>query len=336
MNPLPKTRSDKSLRFLLTLFVACLLVPQSPAQNSPPKPPSKREAREIEKALKQRLEREQAYASHQREMYVEGSVVGRHVSQVLQEWGRPTSVVEDGDGGKIYAYDNPISRQRGEFTPGYEVRDQFGNVLEQKASRDTRTTSNFVLYKDLYVNADGVIVRFDTGTRGLKGTASAGRRPLAKVKQETFALPGKSRAELAARVREFAQKKGYVLQPAARDRIVYRDFTQFGTAQECGADLWGKIRVTADIADGQVAVQIESELFSTLFGAKLIINGNDDVASENDVPFSNLQFRIPESVRKAFPEAPNDEKGRILNPLVLEKVTQFHERYLQELRAALL
>ena len=75
---------------------------------------------------------------------------------------------------------------------------------------------------------------------------------------------------------------------------------------------------------------------STLFGAKLMINGNDDVASENDAPFSNLQITIPASVRKAFPEAPGDDKGRVLNPIVLEKIGQFHDGYLQELRAAVM
>jgi hypothetical protein len=286
----------KTIPFLL----ACLFVCAAHAQNPPANPPSKRQARAIEKALQVRLPDEAAYARQQREHFDQGSVVGRPIAEVIQSKGAYSRVVEDGMGGRIYAYDRDLN---------------------------LRT----VLYTDYHVNADGIVTRRADGTRGL-GEASRNVN-MTKIHDEKIAFPGRDREAIVKLVREHIKARGYALKNDFNGRIVYRDFQHFATPAECGADAYGKNRITLTIRDGEVDFLLESQLFASVFGAKLVINGNDDVASENDVPFGPYNAIAPAKYRLGFPEALYDEKGKVLNAPALEKIARFHGAYRDEIRA---
>lgn len=298
------------------------------AASTPAKPVSKREARAMEKALADRLSRDQSFAMERWRTYELTRVVGEPFARVIETWGPYTSVSDDGRGGKVYAYENGLTSNFGEYTPGYEVTDPFGNVIERKEARDTRRSSHWTLFKDVYVDAAGIVTRITRGTRGL-GTIDP---KFVTMRNESFAFTGKSRETMAERIRAHIRDSGYVLRSDTGDRIVYREFTQFGRASECGADLYGLIRVTVDIREAQLDVLVDADLYSTIFGARLVINANDDIAAENHEAFGTYVAKVPKEVRAAYPEAIYDENDVVVNPFVGRRMLEFFVGYVDELR----
>ncbi len=317
------------LRLTLLPAIAALAF-LTPAHAADPKPPSKREAREIEKALTLRFQSDTTFTKRQRRFFDQSNVVGRPISVVIEQRGPATRVMDDGAGGKIYAYEIAVSGQTGEYVPGYTVTDGYGTVVESREGKDTRSSYSYTASTDFYVNPQGQVSKIIIGSHGIP---PAERGNFDKIWSGKIKVPGKTRAQLAAMIRDLLKTRGYVLRADSDDRIVYRHFTQFGTAQECGADLYAKVRVTVKLLEGELDVEIHDEKFSSIFGAKLIINANEDIASENDVPFNHLTLIAPPKARAAFPEAMYDFKMNIINPIVLKKVDLFHETYSKELQA---
>jgi hypothetical protein len=62
-----------------------------------------------------------------------------------------------------------------------------------------------------------------------------------------------------------------------------------------------------------------------------MINANDDVASENDVPFHYLVVTPPADAPKAYPEAISDLKGNLANPVVAQRVKEHLAFYPDEI-----
>ncbi|ATC63883.1 hypothetical protein CMV30_07935 [Nibricoccus aquaticus] len=316
---------------LLPLIAAIVTAFLATARAADPKPPSKREAREIEKALTLRFKADEYFAKTQRDYFDESSIIGQPIAAVIRQKGPATRVADDGAGGKIFAYESDVSGQSGEYVPGYTITDQFGNVVERGEGRDTRSSYHYVAYRDFHVNPEGQTTRLVTGVRGLP--PPTGLEKMAKIWSGKISFPGKSRAEIAALIHTHIKTRGYVLKHDSGDSISYRHFTQFGTAQECGADLYGKVRVIVNLHNGELDADVYVANFSTIFGAKIIINANDDVASENNVPFNILSWIAPKEARQAFPEAMFDTKKKPLNPIVISTVYRFHEGYSKELQA---
>jgi hypothetical protein len=316
---------------LLPAVAALALLAPAHAADPNPKAPSKREARAIEKALTLRFKADEYFAKTQRGYFDESSIIGQPIAAVIRERGPATRVAEDGAGGRIFAYESDVSGQSGEYVPGYTITDQFGNVVERGEGRDTRSSYHYVAYRDFYVNTEGQTTRLVTGVRGLP--PPTGLEKMARIWSGKITFPGKTRAEIAALIHAHIKSRGYVLKQDSGDSISYRHFTQFGTAQECGADLYGKVRVIVNLHDGEIDAEVYVANFSTIFGAKIIINANDDVASENSVPFNILSWIAPKEARQAFPEAMFDTKKKPLNPIVISKVYLFHEGYSKELQA---
>jgi hypothetical protein len=76
---------------------------------------------------------------------------------------------------------------------------------------------------------------------------------------------------------------------SGESRIVFRDFSVCAK-RKCKADIVAKNFFYLDYGDGFVKISFENEIYSTIVGAKLFINNNDDVASENNVPFGIYEF----------------------------------------------
>ncbi len=293
------------LHAILALAALALIPLAALAVDQKPKPPSKREAREIEKQLKARFEYDRLFTVERRTYFNDSSaVIGQPIASVIQKRGAPSRVVGDGLGGKIYAYDRVHSMSSG---------------------------SVYALFEDLYVDANRRVIKYHNGTRGLGGNLQ--REKMVQMKTEPIPFPGKNAAEIAALLRAHVAARGYMLQYSPADQVVYRDFKQFGTMQECGADLYGKVRVTATPRDGSLEYELHVENFSTLFGAKLLINDNDDVASEGDVPFNHFYLVAPENARFAYPEAIYDHKKKLLNPIVNDRFVAQADSYRNELLA---
>jgi hypothetical protein len=316
----------KAFRFALTMAMV-VTGAGLPAQT--PKPSlSKRETRRMEQALEDRLNRDRSFAMERWRVFEETRVVGQPFAKVVEAWGPYTSVSEDGRGGRVYAYDRGLTSNFGEYTPGYEVTDPFGNVLERKEARDTRRSSHWTLFKDVYVNAAGMVTRITRGTRGL-GTIDPKFVP---VRTASIAFTGKSRETMAGRLRAHIRDSGYVLRQDSDDRIVFREFTQFGRASECGADLYSLVRVTVELREAQLDVTVDTELYSTIFGARLVINDNDDIAAENHEGFNYYTSKVPKDVRSAYPEAIYDDNDTVVNAFVGLRITEFYDGYVEELR----
>jgi hypothetical protein len=315
---------------LLPAVAALALLAPAHAADPKPKAPSKREAREMEKVLTARFQSDATFTKQQRGFFDQSNVVGRPIAVVIQERGPATRVMDDGAGGKIYAYETGMGGQTGEYVPGYTVTDGFGTVVARGEGKDTRSSYSYTAYTDFYVNPQDEVSKVIIGVRGRPPTE---RGNFDKIWSGKIKFPGKTRADLAATIRDHVKTRGYVLRADSDDHIVYRHFTQFGTAQECGADLYGNVRVTVKLLDGELDAQVDVEKFSSVFGAKMIMNANGDIASENDVPFNHLRLIAPPKARKAFPEAMYDHKMKVLNPVVIRKIDLFQEGYSKELLA---
>lgn len=118
-------------------------------------------------ALDQRLEKDSRYASDKRAAFNRGSWIGSKLSDLIQNWGPPSRVVEDGAGGKIAVYDRSSSSSGGSYTPGYiaTATNGFGQtvVTGSQAAVDTRWSSRYSESTAVFADKNGVIqkVTFD-------------------------------------------------------------------------------------------------------------------------------------------------------------------------------
>ena len=113
-----------------------------------------------------RLNKERSFAASQRKTYIITSWAGAKITELLHQWGNFTRKTEHPDGIVVYSFEKHYSGSGGTYDPGYTVTDQYGNVLEQQASRDNTYAYNFTDFYDFYVDSKSqTIVHVKTGTR---------------------------------------------------------------------------------------------------------------------------------------------------------------------------
>ena len=148
---------------LLLVFIS---TPQAFAQKKEEKKLAK-EKEVLKVALDKRLEKDSRYASDRRAAFNRGSWIGSKLSDLIQNWGPPSRVVEDGAGGKIAVYDRSSNSSGGSYTPGYvtTATNGFGQtvVTGSKAAVDTRWSSQYSESTAVFADKNGIIqkVTFD-------------------------------------------------------------------------------------------------------------------------------------------------------------------------------
>lgn len=157
----------------------------------------------------------------------------------------------------------------------------------------------------------------------------------------TISLPGQSKEAIKQKIMSFIRERKYLYKPfySGDNQIAFRDFVKCGDKSDCGADLIAKniFRLTYD--SGFIKIRLENEIYSTFYGAELLINENDDVASRKDVPFAPYEFQVPEQYAAEYPEAMYtfNKKGKITlkSPVVRETLLIFYNRYITDMKTYL-
>lgn len=112
-----------------------------------------------------RYNKEKVYADIQRKTFNITNWAGAKISDLLAKWGNVTKKNELPNGITVYSFEHTYSGSGGNYTPGYIVTDQFGNVLEQKAATDNTYSYNLTEYYEFYVDKSQNIIHVKTGTR---------------------------------------------------------------------------------------------------------------------------------------------------------------------------
>lgn len=157
----------------------------------------------------------------------------------------------------------------------------------------------------------------------------------------TISLPGQSKEAIKQKIMSFIRERKYLYKPfySGDNQIAFRDFVKCGDKSDCGADLIAKniFRLTYD--SGFIKIRLENEIYSTFYGAELLINENDDVASRKDVPFAPYEFQVPEQYAAEYPEAMYtfNKKGKITlkSPVVQETLLIFYNQYITDMKTYL-
>lgn len=149
-------------------------------------------------------------------------------------------------------------------------------------------------------------------------------------------FPDLKKEQLEAKIFKFINKKKYVYKPflSGDGRIVFRDFSVICQKEKCGADIVAKNFFSLDFGDGFIKISSENEIYSTVVGAKLFINNNDDVASENNVPFGIYEFSSPYKYDKIYPESiftyDKASKPILKNPEILKIFLSYYNQFIIE------
>jgi O-acetylhomoserine/O-acetylserine sulfhydrylase-like pyridoxal-dependent enzyme len=157
----------------------------------------------------------------------------------------------------------------------------------------------------------------------------------------TISLPGQSKEAIKQKIMSYIRERKYLYKPfySGDNQIAFRDFVKCGDKSDCGADLIAKniFRLTYD--SGFIKIRLENEIYSTFYGAELLINENDDVASRKDVPFAPYEFQVPEQYAAEYPEAMYtfNKKGKITlkSPVVQETLLIFYNQYITDMKTFL-
>ncbi len=156
-------------------------------------------------------------------------------------------------------------------------------------------------------------------------------------KSVTISLPGLSRDRVKQRILSFIRDRQYTTRPfySGYNLISFRDFVKCCEKSNCGSDLFAKNIFYLNYDSGVIKIKAEIEIYSSFYGAELIINGNDDVASKGDVPFALYEFQVPEQYSAEYPEAiyTFSKKGKIKmkNPYVQQTLLGFYNRYITDM-----
>ena len=142
---------------------------------------------------------------------------------------------------------------------------------------------------------------------------------------------GKTKKQLMALMKKYCGDAKFKIKKETQDLIVYRDFSTICTKEKCFSELISKAFITVAVFDGKVELYLNYTIYTSLFGAKLLINENDDVASENDVPFSEYSFTNKwtdaSGLDAVYPESIYDAKGVVKNPIVKAKIEEYYDFY---------
>ncbi len=129
--------------------------------------------------------------------------------------------------------------------------------------------------------------------------------------------------------------------------ICYRDFSVIGGEEKYGADLIALTLVHVYPGEGnlQIAIIGDSNIYSTIFKAKLRITADDRVASDDDLPFNTIKYVQPptrltgkrsgvkEGYGLAYPESVFDGEGNIINQASKDVIEQYYNALVKDLKA---
>ena len=122
---------------------------------------------------------------------------------------------------------------------------------------------------------------------------------------------------------------------SGESRVVFRDFSFICNKDKCKADIVAKNFFYLDYGDGFVKLSFENEIYSSIVGAKLSINNNDDVASENNLPFGYYEFSAPYKYEEVYPESiftyNKSGKATLRNQDTLKIFSDFYSQYIIDL-----
>ncbi len=167
---------------------------------------------------------------------------------------------------------------------------------------------------------------------------------------------GKTKKQLIAAVLKYIKtRQAYVLQEADTTgkatlgnipHISYRDFRLICPEKNCKADIIALAYIHIYFEGDKINVNLENdtEVYSTIFKAKLRITPEGKVASDDDLPFNLFQFVRPETKVKvnkfknsndgdAYPDSIFDSKGRILNQPAKDALEKYFNDLMNDLKA---
>ena len=156
-------------------------------------------------------------------------------------------------------------------------------------------------------------------------------------KTVTLSFPNLKKEQIEAKNIGFIKEKKYVYKPflSSNNRIVFRDFSLVCKKEKCKADIVAKNIFYLDFDDDFVKISLQSEIYSSIVGAKLFINNNDDVASENNVPFGIYEFSAPYKYDEVYPESiftyNKASKPTLRNPDTLKTFLEYYNQYIIDL-----
>ena len=194
-----------------------------------------------------------------------------------------------------------------------------------------KRTILFIFFYVLAVSVDAQRSYFTCNETGLYLTPSV----------VSLSLPGQSKEAIKKKILSFIREREYVYKPfySGENQICFRDFVKCGDKSRCGSDLIAKNMFRLILDSGSIQIKLSPEIYSSYYGAALIINDNDDVASTGDVPFAPYEFQVPEQYSSVYPEAMYtfSKKGKVTvkNPVVQEILLNFYNRYIYDMKTYL-
>ena len=154
----------------------------------------------------------------------------------------------------------------------------------------------------------------------------------------TINLPDHSKESIRQKIFSFIEAHNYVYKPfySTENVISFRHFAKLCDKSICGSDLIAKTIFHLSFDSGFIKVSIDTEIYSSFYGGNLMINDNDDVASEKDVPFAPYEFQVPEGYANEYPESifvfNKKGKTKVKNPEVQTVILKFYNQYLNDLK----
>ena len=173
---------------------------------------------------------------------------------------------------------------------------------------------------------------------------------------------GKSKQRLFDAVMDYLKARpALVFKPkmSTPNLITYRDFSNIGTMDSCFADLVGRTYVYAIPLDGAIKISfgMGSEIYATIFNAKLQITPDDNVASIGDKPFNKYKYVQPadegilesrstarqmllggssyksgkRSLKEAYPDSIFDPEGNVRNTVNKRIIERYYDWFAADL-----
>ena len=149
-------------------------------------------------------------------------------------------------------------------------------------------------------------------------------------------FPNLNKEQIKNKIFRFIKEKNFVYKPflSGESRIVFRDFSFICKKDKCKADIVAKNFFYLDYGEGFVKLSFENEIYSSIVGAKLSINNNEDVASENNLPFGIYEFSAPYKYDEVYPESiftyNKASKPTLRNPEILEIFLKYYNQLITD------
>ncbi len=108
-------------------------------------------------AIKSRLSTDITYAQSKRSAFNRGTWIGSTLTELIKKWGAPSRIISDGGNGKIAIYSSSQVNAGGSVTPGYTTYNGLGQVVDYKATVDTRWSKEYTESTQIFANEKGIV-----------------------------------------------------------------------------------------------------------------------------------------------------------------------------------